>query len=247
VTLSGRTYPMDGPPAALDFTPNVADGVADAAENAACAEPAPNLSPACATRGAGAVGYAARLQRTGTVFGHTPWTARPPHSTSRQTWLTVWPTRQKTRRAPSRRPTFLRPAPPAEQVPWATPLDSSARVRCCNLAKAVETAVGAARSPLGPRVFFYGHGAVSWPRRRTPLSAQHTAKEAQCEMLLTSAEFTGETSCARGHARRQVRFLSGRENIFATPAEEKKEIQSKTTIGRAVYKTRGSSPLPVLL
>ena len=76
---------MDGPPAALDFTPNVADGVADAAENAACAEPAPNLSPACATRGAGAVGYAARLQRTGTVFGHTPWTARPPHSASRQT------------------------------------------------------------------------------------------------------------------------------------------------------------------
>jgi len=213
VTLSGRTYPMDGPPAALDFTPNVADGVADAAENAACAEPAPNLSPACATRGAGAVGYAARLQRTGTVFGHTPWTARPPHSTSRQTWLTVWPTRQKTRRAPSRRPTFLRPAPPAEQVPWATPLDSSARVRCCNLAKAVETAVGAARSPLGPRGFFYGHGAVSWPRRRTPLSAQHAAKEAQCEMLLTSVEFTGETSCGRGHARRQVRFLSGRENL----------------------------------
>ena len=68
VTLSGRAYPMDGPPAALDFTPNVADGVADAAENAACAEPAPNLSPARATRGAGAVGYAARLQRTGTVL-----------------------------------------------------------------------------------------------------------------------------------------------------------------------------------
>ena len=110
MTLSGRTYPMDGPPAALDFTPNVADGVADAAENAACAEPAPNLPPACATRGAGAMSYAARLQRTGAVFGHTPWTARPPHSTSRQTWLTVWPTRQKTRRAPSRRPTFLRPA-----------------------------------------------------------------------------------------------------------------------------------------
>ena len=175
---------MDGPPAALDFTPNVADGVADAAENAACAEPAPNLSPARATRGAGAVGYAARLQRT---------------------------------------------------------------VRCCNLAKAVETAVGAARSPLGPRVFFYGHGAVSWPRRRTPLSAQHAAKEAQCEMLLTSVEFTGKTSCGRGHARRQVRFLSGRENLLATPAKEKKEIQSKTTIGRAVYKTRGSSPLPVLL
>ena len=62
---------MDGPPAALDFTPNVADGVADAAENAACAEPAPNLSPACtgrATRRAGTVGYAARLQRTGTVL-----------------------------------------------------------------------------------------------------------------------------------------------------------------------------------
>ena len=175
---------MDGPPAALDFTPNVADGVADAAENAACAEPAPNPSPARTTRGAG---------------------------------------------------------------PWATPLDSSARVRCCNLAKAVEAAVGAARSPLGPRGFFYGHGAVSWPRRRTPLSAQHAAKEAQCEMLLTSAEFTGETSCGRGHARRQVRLISGRENLFATPPEEKKEIQSKTTIGRAVYKTRGSSPLPVLL
>jgi len=154
VTLSGRTYPMDGPPAALDFTPNVADGVADAAENAACAEPAPNLSLACATHGAGAVVYAARLQRTGTVFGHTPWTARPPHSASHHTWLTVWPTRQKTRRTSSRRPTFLRPAPTAEQVPWATPLDSSARVRCCNLAKAVETAVGAARSPLGPRFFF---------------------------------------------------------------------------------------------
>ena len=140
------------------------------------------------------------------------------------------------------------PAPPAEQVPWATPLDSSARVRCCNLAKAVETAVSAQHAARSaPEVFLYGYGAVSWPRRRTPLSAQHAAKEAQCEMLLTSAEFTGETSCARGHARRQVRFLSGRENIFATPAEEKKEIQSKTTIGRAVYKTRGSSPLPVLL
>ena len=138
------------------------------------------------------------------------------------------------------------PAPPAEQVPWATPLDSSARVRCCNLAKAVETAVGAARSLLGPR-FFNGHGAVGWPRRRTPLSAQHAAKEAQCEMLLTSVEFTGKTSCGRGHARRQVRFLSGRENLLATPAKEKKEIQSKTTTGRAVYKTRGSSPLPVLL
>ena len=204
---------MDGPPAALDFTPNVADGVADAAENAACAEPAPNLSLACATHGAGAVVYAARLQRTGTVFGHTPWTARPPHSASHHTWLTVWPTRQKTRRTSSRRPTFLRPAPTAEQVPWATPLDSSARVRCCNLAKAVETAVGAARSLLGPRFFFFnGHGAVSWPRRRTPLSAQHAAKEAQCEMFLTSVEFTGKTSCGRGHARRQVRFLSGREN-----------------------------------
>ena len=94
MTLSGRTYPMDGPPAALDFTPNVADGVADAAENAACAEPAPNLSLACATHGAGAVVYAARLQRTSTVFGHTPWTARPPHSASHHTWLTVWPTRQ---------------------------------------------------------------------------------------------------------------------------------------------------------
>ena len=71
MTLSGRTYPMDGPPTALDFTPNVADGVADAAENAACAEPAPSLlrpARACATRGAGAVGYAARLQRTGTVL-----------------------------------------------------------------------------------------------------------------------------------------------------------------------------------
>ena len=66
MTLSGRTYPMDGPPAALDFTPNVADGVADAAENAACPEPAPNLSSASAgraTRGAGAVDYADRLQR----------------------------------------------------------------------------------------------------------------------------------------------------------------------------------------
>ena len=59
---------MDGPPAALDFTPNVADGVAGAAENAACADLAPNLSLACATRGARDVGYAARLQRTGTVF-----------------------------------------------------------------------------------------------------------------------------------------------------------------------------------
>ena len=67
MTLNGRTCPMDGPPAALDFTPNVADGVADAAENAACAE------------------------------------------------------------------TFLRPAPPAEQVPWATPLNSSARVRCSDI------------------------------------------------------------------------------------------------------------------
>ena len=95
MTLSGRTYPMDGPPAALDFTPNVADGVADAAENAACVEPAPK-----------------------TFSG------------------------------------LRGPAPPAEQVPWATPLDSSARVRCCNLAKAVETAVGAARSPLGPSFFF---------------------------------------------------------------------------------------------
>ena len=91
MTMSGRTYPMDGPPAALGFTPHVADGVADAAENAAYVEPAPNLSPARANRG---------------------------------------------------------------QVPWATPLDSSARVRCCNLAKAVETAVGAARSLLGPRFFF---------------------------------------------------------------------------------------------
>ena len=63
---------MDGPPAVLDFTPHVADGVADAAENAAFAESAPNLSPARATRGAGAVGYFARLQRTGTVFGHAP-------------------------------------------------------------------------------------------------------------------------------------------------------------------------------
>ena len=81
---------MDDPPAALDFTPNVADGVADAAEiaacpepapnlwlsvadgvadaaeNAACPEPAPNLSSASAgraTRGAGAVDYADRLQR----------------------------------------------------------------------------------------------------------------------------------------------------------------------------------------
>ena len=58
---------MDGPPAALDFTPNVADGVADAAENAACPEPAPNLSSASAgraARGAGAVVYAAvRPQR----------------------------------------------------------------------------------------------------------------------------------------------------------------------------------------
>ena len=35
--------------------------------------------------------------------------------------------------------------------------------------------------------------------------------------------------------------------IFETPAEEKKENQSKTTIGRAVYKTRGSPPLLVLL
>ena len=95
--------------------------------------------------------------------------------------------------------------------------------------------------------FFNGHGAVSWPRRRTPLSAQHAAKEAQCEMLLTSVEFTGKTSCGRGHARRQVRVRSGREKLLATPAKEKKEIQSKTTIGRAVYKTRGSSPLPVLL
>ena len=59
---------MDGPPAAFDFTPNAADGVADAAENAARAEPVPNLSPARATRGAGAVGYTARLQRTGTVL-----------------------------------------------------------------------------------------------------------------------------------------------------------------------------------
>ena len=57
---------MDGPPAALDLTPNVADGVADAAENAACPEPAPNLSSAGAgraIRGAGAVDYADRLQR----------------------------------------------------------------------------------------------------------------------------------------------------------------------------------------
>ena len=67
MALSGRTYPMDGPLAALGFTPNVAGGVVDAAENAACAEP-PNLSPARATRGAGTVGYAARLQRTGTVL-----------------------------------------------------------------------------------------------------------------------------------------------------------------------------------
>ena len=59
---------MDGPPAALDFKPNAADGVADAAENAASVEPAPNVSTARATRGAGAVGYAARLQRTGTVL-----------------------------------------------------------------------------------------------------------------------------------------------------------------------------------
>ena len=59
---------MDGPPAARDFTPHEADGVADAAENAAWAEPAPNLFSARATRGAGAVGYAARLQRTGTVL-----------------------------------------------------------------------------------------------------------------------------------------------------------------------------------
>ena len=59
---------MNGPPAALDFTQNVADGVADTAENVACVEPAPNLSPARATRRVGAVGYAARLQRTGTVL-----------------------------------------------------------------------------------------------------------------------------------------------------------------------------------
>ena len=59
---------MDGPPAALGFTPHMADAVADAAENAAYVEPAPNLSPARANRGAGAVGYAARLQRTGTVL-----------------------------------------------------------------------------------------------------------------------------------------------------------------------------------
>ena len=66
MTLSGRTYPMDGPPATLDFTPNAANGVADAAENVACPEPAPNLSSASAgraTRGAGAVDYADRLQR----------------------------------------------------------------------------------------------------------------------------------------------------------------------------------------
>ena len=176
---------MDGPPAALDFTPNVADGVADAAENAACAEPEPNLSPARATRGASAVGYAAQLQRTGTVL-------------------------LRGQGGGNRRRRSTQPARPQ-------------------------------------RLFFYGHGAVSWPRRWTPLSAQHAAKEAQCEMLLTSAEFTGETSCGRGHARRQVRLISGRENLFATPPEEKKEIQSKTTIGRAVYKTRGSSPLPVLL
>ncbi len=184
MTLSGRTYPMDGPPAALDFTPNVADGVADAAENAACAEPAPNLSPACATRGAGAVGYAARLQRG---YG-----------------VVTWPRRWK----PLSAQHAARSAP--DFFLWA---------RCCKLAKAADAAVSSA----------CGQGS---PVR---------------EMLLASVEFTGETSCGRGHARRQVRLISGRENLFATPPEEKKEIQSKTTIGRAVYKTRGSSPLPVLL
>ena len=63
MTLSGRTYPVDGPPVALKFTQNVADGVADAADHAACPKPAPNFSPARATPGAGAVGFSTRLQR----------------------------------------------------------------------------------------------------------------------------------------------------------------------------------------
>ena len=159
---------MGGPPAALDFAPNVADGVADAAENAACAEPAPSLSPACA-------GLRHPRSRCRGLRRSTP-----AHGYG----VVTWPRRWK-------------------------PL----------------SAQHAARS--APEVFFYGHGAVSWPRRWTPLSAQHAAKEAQCEMLLASVEFTGETSCGRGHARRQVRFLSGRENIFATPTEEKKKFRAR--------------------
>jgi hypothetical protein len=179
---------MGGPPVALDFTPNVADGVADAAENAACAEPAPNLSPACAG-------------------------LRHPRS------------------------------------------------RCRGLRRSTPA---------------HGYGVVTWPRRWKPLSAQHAARSApefflcaRCCKLAKAVDAAVSSACGQGspvrdvaHVRRVHRRnelwprprsapspLPQRpgESLSATPAEEKKKIQSKTTIGRAVYKTRGSSPLPVLL